>query len=127
MVVTFEEYTADLTQDELSYENLIKDAISFALKNGVELKSGALEDSINMELHLQGYNYHLSDTRLRKFVNHLRSTAQLPIIATSKGYKLSEEDKDIDLQILSGEQRARSILYSCEGLRRYKQKKNQGI
>jgi hypothetical protein len=114
MITNFEGFTSELTEDELM---LIKPLIS-------GLKSKTKDNPIKADAIILAMNKFakekdlpkLTDSRLRKIVNHIRSNGVLPIIATSKGYYVSYDAKEIREQINSLHQRANSILKSANGL-----------
>ena len=60
--------------------------------------------------------YKLTEPRLRKIVNHIRSNSLQPLIATSDGYFVSEDPAEIKKQILSLYERAASIRRCADGL-----------
>lgn len=61
----------------------------------------------------------INGARLRKLVNYIRSHGLLPVIATSKGYYCSYDEKDILLQIKSLNERADAINNSANGLKQF--------
>lgn len=58
----------------------------------------------------------LTDVRLRKVINYIRTNAMLPIISTSSGYFLSDDPADFYLMIESLRLRAASINAAANGL-----------
>jgi hypothetical protein len=59
----------------------------------------------------------LTEPRLRKITNFLRSAKILPVMATSKGYYISFNKDEIAKQILSLEQRRDAIQSAIDGLK----------
>jgi hypothetical protein len=59
----------------------------------------------------------LTEPRLRKITNFLRSAKILPVIATSKGYYISYDKAEIEKQIRSLEQRQEAVQQAIEGLK----------
>jgi carbamoylphosphate synthase small subunit len=114
MVTNFEEFTCELTEDELK---LIKPLISGLKSKNKEspIKADAIVLAMNNFAKEKGLPK-ISDARLRKLVNYIRSNGILPIIATSKGYYVSYDPKEIQEQVDSLKQRANSILNSANGL-----------
>lgn len=116
MVTNFEEHTQNLSEKELaiipriilgfkrySKDNPIK-ADEIVRKYNANLQKGAVK---------------LTQPRLRKICNHIRSYALLPLIATSKGYYVSYDKGEIKLQITSLLERARSIENCAIGLQEF--------
>ena len=52
-------------------------------------------------------------------MNHIRTNGLLPLMASSKGYYVSFDKKDIESQIKSLKQRANSINGCAEGLKKF--------
>jgi len=119
MIETFEDITHDLTELELSYVDELKTYLLGVLGNA-PIKQPTLCIMLNNYLMMQEGNPNISFTpmRLRKFINHFRSNAILPIIATSEGCYLIYEKAALEKQIRSLEQRAASILKASEGLKK---------
>lgn len=61
----------------------------------------------------------LTEPRLRKITNFLRSAKILPVIATSKGYYISYNKDEINKQIESLEQRRDAIQTAIDGLKKW--------
>jgi hypothetical protein len=61
----------------------------------------------------------ISEPRLRKIVNYIRTMGMIPLIATSKGYYVSFEMPDIQDQISSLKERANSINRCADGLSKF--------
>jgi hypothetical protein len=61
----------------------------------------------------------LTEPRLRKIVNYIRTNSLLPLIATSSGYYVSNDRMEIINQIESLEQRANSIARCALGLKNF--------
>lgn len=118
MITNFEKITADLTEDELAIKEDVLDAFKNSLPIGKTLKSDSLEYAIKHYLHTEcNIKINFEATRLRKWVNYFRSCGILAILATSKGYYISNDPGEIMSQIDSLEERARSIQTAATGLR----------
>lgn len=61
----------------------------------------------------------LTDVKLRKLINYMRTHDILPVCSTSKGYFISYDEKVIKKQIVSLSQRANSIVSCAYGLERF--------
>lgn len=59
----------------------------------------------------------LTEPRLRKITNYLRSAKILPVMATSKGYYISYDKAEIAKQIISLEQRRDAMQAAIDGLK----------
>jgi hypothetical protein len=118
MIKNFEEITAPLNEEELKLVDIIIDGLK---KRGKEeaLKGDEICERINKNKEKLGLKKNLSDARLRKITNHIRTQGLLPIIATSKGYYCSYNVIEIRAQIDSLEDRAKAIQASADGLRKF--------
>lgn len=115
MITNFEKITSDLTDIELALIPYIVTGLkNFNKENAI--KAPRLIQMINATNSL---NHKLTEPRLRKMVNYIRSNGLLPLIATSKGYYVSHDKKEIEAQIESLLQRANSIEQSAKGLQNY--------
>ena len=104
MITNFETITQELTDKELELmHTLIVLLNSYTKENPV--KAPVLCDYISVK-----------EPRLRKMVNYIRSNGLLPLIATSKGYYVSRDRTEIEAQIESLKQRARSIERCAKGM-----------
>jgi hypothetical protein len=115
MITNFEIITAELTEDE-------KEMIPYLIKgfqtHGKENPVTAPEIVKTFNNFLQGkeIKYKLTEVKLRKMVNFIRSNSVLPLIATSAGYFVTNDETEIRLQIRSLEERAKSIKDAANGL-----------
>ena len=114
MLKTFEEITTDLSPEELEWVELMV----------IGLRKYTSDKPIKAPDIVAGWNskpgrIRLTEVRLRKFCNHIRVNGILPVIATSNGYFVSWDKQVIQDQIISLEQRARSIQDSANGLKRF--------
>jgi len=118
MIENFEEITAELTAEE---QELLPALIAgFRRHDETDpIKGSQIVIQMNIWLEMNGKKGNFSEARLRKFVNHIRSNALLPLIATSKGYFCSEDTDVLHSQIRRLQQRARSILNCADGLEYY--------
>ena len=65
----------------------------------------------------------LNQIRLRKMINHLRTTSALPIISGGNGYYVSYEDDDIDYMVENLNSRVAAINAAITGLQYIKTQK----
>lgn len=123
MLHDFEGITHDLTKDELRMVPFVIASFKKYTKNtpitGPEVCRGW-----NKNRERLGFTTRLTEPRLRKICNYIRSHSEIPLIATRRGYYVSYNLQDIDNQILSLEERAMSILSSAEGLKKIREKVN---
>jgi len=109
MIRTFEEYTSEMSSDEKEFimPALIKIlAVSIGRKNAVT----------NMEI-INSINYLLKDDsiktcgpRIRHMIHVLRVSHTIPfLVASSKGYHISNDTEEIETYIGSIDDRLRSI------------------
>jgi hypothetical protein len=114
MIANFEEITEELTEDEKKLIGpLIRGLRHRTSKNPI--KAPKIVKIMNEYAEECGL-IKISEVRLRKLVNYVRSTGRAPIIATARGYFMSYDQEEIRLQIRSLRQRARSIDSCADGL-----------
>lgn len=118
MVTGFKEYTHDLNKVELELADEMKDAFLQCLTDE-PTKSDVVEYKLNCHLYERGETYKVGPTRLRKWVNHMRSTGALPILANQDGYFLTYNKAELEKQVQSLDERANSIRNAADGLRRF--------
>lgn len=114
MIKNFEEITVELSENEkLILPQIIKGFSNYTKRNPIK------EPEIVKRFNERSESLKISGVRLRKLVNYIRSNGLLPLIATSKGYYVSYDKAEIDAQIISLRQRARSINNSADGLSKF--------
>ena len=74
---------------------------------------------MNVFLENNGYKIRLTQPRLRKLVNYIRSNSLIPLIATSQGYFTTDCKQTILEQIISLQERANSIERCAQGLKKF--------
>jgi len=120
MITNFEKITENLNPNDLKYLGLVRVTLEKELvgkfKKDVEVVE-ILNDAIS-EVN-NPFNYRMTSVKLRKFVNHLRSTGMLPIIGTSKGYKVTFNQDEIRANIQGLNERSNSILAAANGLKSF--------
>ena len=110
MITNFESITTELTeQEKLILQQIIK---GFSSHN----KDNPIKEPDIVRLFNERSPVKINGVRLRKIVNYIRSNGLLPLIATSRGYYVSYDKNEIELQIKSLMQRARSIENCANGL-----------
>lgn len=113
MIKGFEHITFELTYDE----KLMVPVILKGFENHKGKQNAIKSSEIVNKMQSKGYK--LTDARLRKIVNFIRSTGLAPICSNSKGYWHSIDLKEIKDEILSLNQRANAIKSASNGLIRY--------
>lgn len=117
MITLFEEYTETLTEREVEMLPAVELAFS---KCKEPRKAKEVCNLIELLWYQQTEEFiKVSEVTLRKFSNHIRRKGLLPLIATSKGYFITEDKELIKKQIQSLFERASSIKQSAEGLKKF--------
>ncbi len=113
MVTNFDDFTKELNAKELAIvPAIIKGFSKYTKENPIKAPQIVSRYNFNVK---KG-NIKLTQPRLRKICNYIRSYGMLPLIATSKGYYVSFDKEDIKLQITSLNERANSIENCAKGL-----------
>lgn len=115
MIKNFETQTDELSESEMFLIPLMIRGLETKTKDN-PIKSHEIVASMNT--YLKG-KIKFTDARLRKCVNHIRTNGILPVIATSKGYYVSNDRQEIIEQIESLTQRANSIKSCANGLKKF--------
>ena len=113
-VTNFESITYELTEDELTHVNVLVLALKLRTKESA-IKAPEIVKSMNIFAERNNL-CKMTDARLRKCVNYIRSNSILPVIATSCGYYCSYDEKELSDQIKSLTERANSIMDCVFGL-----------
>jgi hypothetical protein len=117
MINNFEDFTEELTPDELKLVNPLMEGLRTKTKENT-IKAPVIVKKMN-EYALKHNLTKITEPRLRKLVNFIRVNGKLPIIATSQGYYVSYDKQEILDQINSLTQRANSIMNSANGLKNF--------
>jgi len=118
MITNFEEITKELTETE------IKKVIPLMI-NGLKTKIGKSKVITNKEMieGLKQFGVKTSSPRVRKLIQAIRLTGSVErLIATSKGYYISNDVNELETYIESLNQRANSILLLSKQLEFQKNK-----
>ena len=115
-IVTFEEYTFELTPVEEHV--LVPFLIRLFSDTKQPVKAPDIVRETNLYLKENNVGLQMTEPRLRKCCNHIRTNSLLPLIATSKGYFVSHDREVIERQIKSLNQRASSIRDCAIGLQK---------
>lgn len=114
MLTNFEHITQPLSRDEMSLVPVIIEG--FLNHKGIQ--NAIMSKEIVRKMKEKGYN--ITDVRLRKIVNHIRSKGLAPICSSSKGYWYSTVETEIMDEINSLTQRANAIMSAIKGLNEYR-------
>jgi hypothetical protein len=117
MINNFEDFTEELTPDELKLVAPLMNGLRTKTKQK-PIKAPEIVKAMNVFAQKNGL-IKITEPRLRKLVNHIRVKGILPIIATSQGYYVSYDKQEILDQINSLTQRANSIMNSANGLKNF--------
>lgn len=113
MIDGFEDITYDLTSEEMALVPIILGG----LKRRTTSDEAIYGKEICQKMTEAGYK--MSEPRLRKIVNYIRSNGLAPVIATSKGYYVSNHSGELGNQIASLEQRRNAIQQAINGLMKF--------
>lgn len=112
MIKDFEEYTHDLTQDEL------KNVVPLVVR-GLELKIGRKKAITNRQMRIalrEKYGIIVADPRMRKIIAHIRFTGKVMFLAAGKGYWVEPDMKAFQEYVNSLFDRGQSIVNMSEAL-----------
>lgn len=116
MITNFLKETKPLTEEEKAILPLLIEGFSRYTKEN-PIKAPAIVKGLNKCICDRGIKCkQITEVRLRKLCNHIRSNSLLPLMADSNGYYISRDKKVIQSQIDSLKDRACAILHSAEGL-----------
>ena len=117
-VTNFEEFTNELSSDEMEILPIVVHGFRNYKKNN-PIKAELIVTRMNEYLLARGYKTRMTQPRLRKMVNYIRTNSLIPLIATSQGYFTSDCKQTIQEQIKSLQERANSIERCAEGLKKF--------
>lgn len=118
MIKNFESITEELTEKELSIIPFLVNGLITKTKSN-PIKAPEIVEAMNVFLFNKKIDITLTEPRLRKCVNYIRTNGILPLIATSKGYYVSRDKTEILSQIESLQQRANSMIKGANGLKKF--------
>jgi hypothetical protein len=119
----FNEFTHDLTPDELELVPLVINGFKKYTKEN-PIKTDKVINNFNdfLSKNTKYKIRKISGVRLRKLINYIRTNGMLPIIGSSVGYYTSYDSDIIQEQITSLQERANSILGCSNGLSKFLKK-----
>jgi hypothetical protein len=117
-VTNFNEFTHELTSEEMEILPIVIHGFRNYKKDN-PIKAELIVTRMNEFLAARGFKTRMTQPRLRKIVNYIRTNGLLPLIATSHGYFTSDCTETIAEQIKSLQERANSITRCAEGLKKF--------
>jgi len=111
MITNFERITTDITEDERRF---IPVFINYLKQQTKPVKAPEIVWDLKRSAPFQ-----LTEVRIRKMANKIRTNGVAPLMATSKGYYISYSPDEIERQIQSLYERAASIRGCADGMRRF--------
>ena len=115
MILNFEEYTGELSQEEIQLaHDLIKHFGRKTKDNPVKAR-----DIVEGVRNTYKLSFKFDEARLRKIINYYRVNSIIPILSSKNGYYVSEDPEDIKAMTKSLSQRASSIIDCVIGLDRW--------
>jgi len=117
-ITNFEDITYELNDEEIKIVPILMHGFKNKTKSN-PIKAPEIVVKCNEYLSQTNIKVKLTEPRLRKLVNYIRTNSLLPLIATSSGYYVSNERMEIINQIESLEQRANSIARCALGLKHF--------
>lgn len=121
MLTNFEHQTEELDDCDLAIIPMVIKAFSKYTKAN-PIKAPEIVATFNLNREKIGYPRKLTEPKLRKICNHIRSNGLLPLIATSQGYYVSFDQKEVSDMIRSLRERANAINRSADGLVKFADK-----
>ena len=118
MITNFEEHTSELTSEEMEILPIVVHGFR-NYKKEIPIKAELIVTRMNEFLSTRGFKTRMTQPRLRKMVNYIRTNGIIPLIANSHGYFTSDCKETIQEQIKSLQERANSIQRCAEGLKKF--------
>lgn len=118
MITNFEEYTHELSAEEMDILPIVVHGFR-NYKKELPIKAELIVTRMNEFLAVRGFKTRMSQPRLRKMVNYIRTNGIIPLIANSNGYFTSDCKETIQEQIKSLQERANSIQRCANGLKKF--------
>lgn len=114
MITNFDSHTQELNEYE---EKTLQPIVIRGLSTKLGKSSAITNKKICATLTEKGYE--ISDTRLRKIIHNIRANDLVPLlIATSKGYYVSSDEKEIRDYVQSLSERINSINFIKQSIQR---------
>jgi hypothetical protein len=117
-VTNFEEHTSELTSEEMEILPIVIHGFRNYKKEN-PIKAELIVTRMNEFLSARGFKTRMTQPRLRKMVNYIRTNGIIPLIANSNGYFVTDCTETIAEQIKSLKERANSIQRCANGLKKF--------
>ena len=114
MIPGFEDYTHDLTEEEL------KVLIPLIIR-GLERKTDKTKAITNLEMCTaldKGYGYKIHSSRMRKMIRYIRMTGKLLFVSAGHGYWIENDTEKFQKYVNSLHDRGTSIVVLAEALQK---------
>jgi hypothetical protein len=118
MITNFEEFTANLKDEEIAIVPIVVQVLQCASELN-QYKAPLIVAKVQAVLGINQIRIPFNERKLRKCVNYIRVNGIVPLIATSSGYYITNDARVIRKQINSLDQRARSITMCANGLTKW--------
>lgn len=118
MITNFEDITRDLEPEEKQLVRVLISGFKTKTKDN-PIKAPDIIKKINLDKQRLGLKKNITEPRLRKLCNFIRSEGMIPLIATSSGYYVSYDKEEVKKQIDSLNERASAIIGSANGLKKF--------
>lgn len=113
MITNFEEYTHDLTPEELEQAAVLATVLRFRVGKDKAITNGEIQKGFREKL---GVTMH--GARVRKLIRHLRMSGTIPLLmSTSKGYYQASTKEEFNTCIVSIQERAESLYHLVHKMR----------
>lgn len=120
MIINFDQYTQDLSSDEITAAEIISNRLKSNVGKKMVRTNKYISDTI-----LKEYGIKITSARMRKIINWIRTKGIIPnLVATAKGYYVSTDKEEIDKYVYSLRQRARAILAVSDVMESYNNNQN---
>lgn len=114
MLSQFEDYTQELSKEEKKILPIVVNGLKKCIGKEKAYTNKAITQAIKMRYHIK-----VSDARLRKIIQYIRTKDLVPLlIASSKGYYVSNDKEEIREYINSLNQRLNSIKSTAISMKR---------
>jgi hypothetical protein len=118
MITNFEEFTANLTEEEIAIVPIVVQVLQSASELN-PYKAPLIVAKVQAVLGINQIRIPFNERKLRKCVNYIRVNGIAPLIATKDGYYITYDTEIICKQVESLQQRARSIQMCANGLMKF--------
>jgi len=116
MIPGFEEFTEDVTDDELKVVNMIAEGLNAR----VGVKNAITNAQARETLYLRK-GVSVSDAKFRKYIQYIRAYNLVPMLcASSKGYWVAKDEEEFQKYVEGYASRTRSMQFTLACMTHYK-------